>query len=239
MSFYGEDLAFIHDRGFRQSVEAAPDLLAILVRAGIAGGAVIDLGCGSGLWAKELVRAGYRVSGIDISPAMIRIAKKEVPEAKFVAGSLFDARLGECDAVTALGEVIGYIAEARSRRGMLRTFFRRVHDALRPGGLFLFDVIVTPGKPMNYRYWTGGDEWVVLVEVHEDVEARLLTRRIITFRRRGAGYRRSEEIHLVRLFERERIEELLRDAGFSVRATRRWGRFTLPPRRLGFQARHT
>ena len=44
-----------------------------------------DLGCGSGIWAKELAAAGYRVLGIDLSEAMIAIANRAVEIGEFVS----------------------------------------------------------------------------------------------------------------------------------------------------------
>jgi SAM-dependent methyltransferase len=69
---YGEDLAYIHDVGFGSFArEAAPGLLSILRKAGIRSGRVIDLGCGSGIWAAALCGAGYDVVGVDISADML------------------------------------------------------------------------------------------------------------------------------------------------------------------------
>ena len=77
MRGYREDLAYIHDSGFTDFArDAAPGLLAILRHNGVTGGLVVDLGCGSGRWARELTRAGYAVWGVDQSSAMIRIAAR-------------------------------------------------------------------------------------------------------------------------------------------------------------------
>jgi hypothetical protein len=51
---FREDLAYIHDSGFSHFVlNAAPGLLQILRFNGVDGGLVLDLGCGSGRWARE------------------------------------------------------------------------------------------------------------------------------------------------------------------------------------------
>jgi 2-polyprenyl-3-methyl-5-hydroxy-6-metoxy-1,4-benzoquinol methylase len=79
---YNEDLAYIHDVGYGGFAEgAAPGVLRILREAGIGDGLVVDLGCGSGIWARHLTDAGYEVVGVDISPAMIRLARKRAPTA--------------------------------------------------------------------------------------------------------------------------------------------------------------
>ena len=53
--------------GFRAFArDAAPALLEILAGAGIRSGRVVDLGCGSGIWAERLVARGYEVLGITL-----------------------------------------------------------------------------------------------------------------------------------------------------------------------------
>ena len=50
---YKTDLAYIHDVGFgNYATNSAPGLLEILRQAGVSTGLVVDLGCGSGLWAR-------------------------------------------------------------------------------------------------------------------------------------------------------------------------------------------
>jgi SAM-dependent methyltransferase len=52
---------------------------------------VLDFGCGPGLpFTKELIKMGFKVTAIDISDKMIRIAKKNVPEAKYIRVSMTD-----------------------------------------------------------------------------------------------------------------------------------------------------
>jgi len=45
---------------------------------------VADLGCGTGTLARLLVDEGYRVDGVDFSPAMVARARAKVPESSFV-----------------------------------------------------------------------------------------------------------------------------------------------------------
>src|SRR5829696_7869814 len=144
--WYKEDLAYIHDVGHADfALESAPGILEILDQSRIPEGLVVDLGCGSGLWARELVDAGYRVLGIDISEAMIGLYRRRVPEAEFRVGSLFDADIPPCAAVTAVSEVLNYLFDEENKPRGLARLFRRVYDALAPGGVFVFDVL-GPGQ---------------------------------------------------------------------------------------------
>lgn len=47
----------------------------VAARAPLAGAAVADVGCGGGLLAEALARLGAQVTGIDLSPTMIEVAK--------------------------------------------------------------------------------------------------------------------------------------------------------------------
>jgi SAM-dependent methyltransferase len=221
---YKDDLAYIHDTGFGDFARnSAPGLLKILRQAGITTGLVIDLGCGSGLWARELVNAGYDVLGIDISVAMIEIARRRVPQGEFHVGSLLKAKLPLCDAVTSLGECFNYLFDKNNSISELRKLFRRVYAVLKPGGLLIFDV-AEPGRGKGPRQkHKKGDDWAVMVEVDEDTSTNRLTRRITSFRRVGEQYERDEELHLLQLYRRSEIARELRDAGFRVRTVRAYG----------------
>lgn len=66
MPAYGPDVAHVHDTGHGDFArDAAPGVLALLREAGIHDGLVVDLGCGSGIWAAALTEAGYDVVGVD------------------------------------------------------------------------------------------------------------------------------------------------------------------------------
>jgi len=229
---YETDLAAIHDEGFSDcAARAAETLLATLRRAGLASGLVVDLGCGAGVLAEQVARAGYDVLGIDLSPAMLRRARRRAPAARFKAGSLLEARIPACVAVTAIGECVNYCFDARAGLPALGALFERIYGALAPGGFFLFDFAEPgqlPAPDPEYRFHSSGD-WAVFLEARESASQRTLTRRIVTFRRAGKFYRRADEVHRLRLYPRDAVEARLEAAGFAVRALRSYGEFRLPP----------
>jgi len=234
---YTNDLAHIHHAGFGGFARGAgPGLLRLLRRAGLRRGPLVDLACGSGLWAATAQRAGFDVIGVDISPAMIRLAKRTAPGARFHRGSLYDFALPACDVVTVLGEGLNYLP-AHGREPDLGRLIAKVSRALRPGGMFIFDVMTAGGKPMNYQTWREGKDWAVWVQVTEQRRQRRLRRDIVTFLKRGAAYRRAGETHRMRLLARAEIERRLRRAGFDFRVMRCYGKMPLAPRRLAFVAR--
>lgn len=238
MTPYEQDLAWIHDVGYGGFAGgAAPELLKLLRSAGLAQGRVLDLGCGSGIWSRALVDAGYDVWGVDLSRAMVGLARERVPEGSFRVGSFLDLELPSCVAVTSLGECLNYLFDARNGKNALRRLFRRIFDALDPGGLFLFDV-ATPGRGKGPRQRHREEkDWSILLDVEENGRRRVLIRRITTFRRVGNGYRRAHEVHRLRLYRPSDLLAELRRAGFRARTSRGYGKFAFPPAVTGFQAR--
>ncbi len=76
---------------------------------------------------------------------MIALARRVVPAATFRVASFVSVPLPACNAVTAVGEVLGYLLDPRHDAAALRRLFARVRAALHPGGLFLFD-LPGPGR---------------------------------------------------------------------------------------------
>jgi SAM-dependent methyltransferase len=239
MPAYGDDLAYIHHTAFGGFArDAAPGILTMLRRAKISSGLVVDLGCGSGIWARELLNAGFDVFGVDISESMIRLARRNAPGAKFTCASLLDIEIPSCVAVTALGECVNYAFDRKNSARALARLFRRVHAALQTGGLFIFDA-AGPGRlgsPSPVRRWAEGADWTIVMHAEEDPQKMLLTRRIVSFRRAGRLYRRSEEFHKLNLYAPEELRSMLRQAGFRARTLRGYGTCRLPQGHTAFIA---
>lgn len=234
---YDTDLAYIHDRGYGGFARgAAPGLLETLREAGICQGLVVDLGCGSGIWGGELVQAGYSVVGADISPAMIELARRRVPQAQWHVAPLGQFPIPPCKAVTALGEVFNYLFDGELGLAALRAIFQKVYDALLPGGLLIFD-IATFGRCRGRTHaFTEGDDWTCFVEYQHDEPRRQLTRRIVTFRKVGELYRRHDETHRQQLFSPTEVASTLASIGFDVQSVPSYGGYPLLDGVLGFIA---
>lgn len=235
---YETDLAYIHDQGYGGFARgSAPGLLNLFRQNGIEDSKVVDLGCGSGIWAMQLSDAGYEAVGVDISPAMIEIARRRVPQTEFHIGSFLQFAIPICRAVTALGEVFNYLFDPENSLRSLEGVCKRVFDALAPGGLLIFDV----AEPSRFRgqkqAFTEGDDWTCLVEYQHNEQNQQLTRRIVTFRKVGDAYRRQEEIHCQQLFEESAIREILESIGFEVQTVRGYGEYALGQGVIGFVGR--
>ena len=187
---------------------------------------IVELGCGGGRLAQALSRRGFDVHGIDASRAFIRLARRRVPSAKFTAGKLPRVAIPHCHAVLAVGEVVNYLTSLRD----LGELLRRVHHALVPGGVFIFDGTLPLPRATTRQRCLLSERWVVIADISE--RGALLERRITTFSRRGRAWRRSTELHRQRLLTVAQWRTLLRRAGFAVEVSRGYGQHLNPRARV-------
>jgi SAM-dependent methyltransferase len=110
-------------------LRAALALFADLARAA-GGGPVADMGCGPGHVTAHLHEIGIDAFGIDLSPAMIDVARREHPGLRFEVGSMTDIGLADAS-VAALLAFWSLIHIPDDAIPSVFSHFRRV---LRPGG---------------------------------------------------------------------------------------------------------
>lgn len=234
-ALYGPDLAYIHAAAFGKLAEgAAPEIMRLLESSTVPIRSVVDVGCGAGPLAAVLVRAGFEVTGIDISGELLSIARRAVPTGRFIQGSIYEMHLPPCQAIVAVGEPLSYHKENTEADAIVNDFFRRASQALPTGGRLIFDVIELGEPSLNNRYWNSGEDWAVLAETTEDQNSRTLVRNIETFRATGDLYRRNRETHHVRLFATSELIQQLTACGFSVETATSYGAQQLAPRRRAF-----
>jgi SAM-dependent methyltransferase len=71
---------------------------------------LLDLGCGTGLFARAATDRGARVTGIDPDPAAVARATAEVPEGVFVVGDAQEPPSGPFDVVAAV-QLLMHVAD--------------------------------------------------------------------------------------------------------------------------------
>lgn len=146
-----DDWAWLYNRtlGPRYNAHKIGPLERVVLPRLPAGGALLDLCCGTGHLAASLVARGFSVTGLDGSADMLRYAQENAPQAQFVEG---DARYFQLET-----KFDGVICASASLNHMetlddLRAVFTSVNRALKPGGVFVFDV----NHPAQMaRYWRG------------------------------------------------------------------------------------
>jgi len=234
---YASDLAYVQAAAYGTLARgAAGEIVRRLHGSRVPVRRVLDARCGAGPLAKALIEAGFSVTGVDTSAELLQLARANVPAAHFVRASIYEVEIRGYDAVVALGESLTYHHENANADSLVDAFFRRVSEGLPPGGLLIFDVIGLGEPSLAGRTWNAGEDWAVLVETTETQSERTLVRNIETFRRIGESYRRSHEVHTVRLFDTQKLRDQLASRGFTIETARSYGAQQLPARRQAFFA---
>jgi SAM-dependent methyltransferase len=102
---------------------------AELVRAD-GNGPVADLGCGPGRVTGYLGSLGLHAFGVDLSPAMIAVARAAYPDLRFDEGSMSALDVGD----GAVGGIVAWYSIIHTPPEQLPAVFAEFHRVLRPGG---------------------------------------------------------------------------------------------------------
>lgn len=117
------------------------------------GSKLLDLGCGPGLYTKLLAENGYDVTGIDISGRSITYAKEHDKLTKYINMNYLELdSINEYDAIIMI--YCDYAAMIKEERAVL---LKQIYQALKPGGVFIFDVFT----PVHYAQLANRKTWSV------------------------------------------------------------------------------
>ena len=192
----------------------------LLDHFGIVPKTVVDLACGTGLFATGIAKEGYRTIGIDVSPRMLDVARDRAAEAGARVTWLeqdmrdFDCG-GTADLVTCWFDSLNYLTDAVD----LRHTFARVRASLNPGGAFLFDMNTIRGLAERWNTDISimvdtTDMFVVSETVYNETD-NTNTLTVHAFIRRGDNYERVEEEHTQRGYPLADLRAWLTQAGFG------------------------
>lgn len=101
----------------RATVRAGRDEMREMLLASLPddlrGAHILDAGCGAGQMSCELAARGATVTGVDISPSLLEVAKKRTPsnladQITYLATDMVDPTLGTFDFVVAMDSLIHY-----------------------------------------------------------------------------------------------------------------------------------
>jgi ubiquinone/menaquinone biosynthesis C-methylase UbiE len=129
---------------------AALALFVDLVRAA-GGGPVADVGCGPGRVTAVLREHGADAFGIDLSPAMIALARRDHPGVRFEVGSMTDLDLPDAS----VGGLLAWYSLIHIPDDEIGTVLGHFHRVLRPGGLLMLGFHVGDGTNLKTEGYGG------------------------------------------------------------------------------------
>ena len=199
-------------------VREARELRRMIVTRSPATRTLLHLGCGGGHLDRTLKRS-FTVTGIDVSPSMLGLARRLNPDVEYRVGDMRSVRLRRTFDAVLIADSVAYMLTERDLRAAFQTAF--VH--LLPGGVFVTYVERTPAtfrqnattRAIAKR---GGIE-IVLVENQHDPDPADTTYDstfVYLIRRRGRLQVETDR-HCLGLFALSVWRRLLRAAGFRVR----------------------
>ena len=200
----------VSDEQIRREVTFIEESLGVA-----AGGVVLDLGCGSGHHAVEFASRGYGVVGYDLSLYQLAlaadVAQERSQKINFLQGDMREMAFEEMfDGVFCWNTTFGYFEEDKNL-----AVAQRVFKALRPGGMFLIDVLnrdfAAASAPCSV--WYEGDSCVCMDDMSVDyISSRLRVKRSIIL----DDGRTKESLYSLRLYSLHELGKLLHEVGFRV-----------------------
>jgi SAM-dependent methyltransferase len=188
-----------------------------------AGRRVLDLACGHGRISLPLARAGWHVTGLDLSPRSLALAREaaegEGQAVDWVQGDMREPPPGPFDAAISVFTSVGYFEDEAENQRVLGA----VAATLAPGGLFLIDTINLLNLATRYRErsWERTESGSIFLQEHEFDVLGGRNRARWTFVRDDGS--REEIVHTVRTYTPHELAVMLEQAGLEL--TGSWGDF--------------
>jgi SAM-dependent methyltransferase len=185
---------------------------------------ILDIACGEGTFAVAMAEMNYNVTGVDLSSCMLTFAREKAKQKDldipFIQQDIreldFDASF---DLVTCLFDSLNYMLVLED----LARVFEGVTCALRPGGLFIFDMNTIYGLAVSWqrspvRFEQDSEDTIILHRLSFDYERTIATIKVTGFHKEGMQWTRMDEEHKERGYPIEQIKCALRHQGLDVRA---------------------
>lgn len=193
---------------------------------------ILDLGCGTGKHARALCRLGYSVTGVDISPEMLKNARLGLKPSlsgklTFIENDIRDLHLGsQFDVVVSLFHVMDFYNTNRD----LSLVFSNVRRHLKIGGVFIFDCWYGPAV-LNIlpeaRLKRKENEKIMLTRIAEPTlcpneNAVEVNYEIIIKEKKEGKFEDFHEVHKMRYFFKPEIELFLELNGLRLVGFEEW-----------------
>lgn len=175
---------------------------------------ILDLACGYGRHANRLAALGHRMTGVDLTPGFLEIARREARKSNLdVDYQLGDMRSiafeEQFDRVMLVFTSFGYFTDAENLKVLINA-----RSALKPGGMIIFDTLDRDALLKGMRpYFVVEKEGNLMIDrfSFDGLQGRYHNKRIVI--RDGI---RKDKPYFVRLYNPSEIKTILTQAGLEL-----------------------
>lgn len=185
---------------------------------------VFDLTCGTGSQVFWLAKRGYNVTGSDISPGMLKIAKSKAKtkkiNARLLRGDMRTIKVGKFDAAITIFNAIGHL----TKTGFAKTL-RNIHKNLNDEGIYIFDILNLNYVTNDFNITKLSIEWTKTIG---DTKLREIQHSVIDNKGILISYTTyyvqkdsdkptlSKTVGTLQLYTAQELREILKKNGFEV-----------------------
>ena len=174
----------------------------------------VDLACGTGKMTRILASNRLDVTGMDCSQEMLAQATAQGGKCRYVCQSLQDFQTPSfVDFVTIVNDGVNYLSPSE-----VPSFFGKVHNALKRGGTFIFDVSteykLTQVVANNVFFVDDEDVTCLWNNTLENGKVQM---DLTFFVKDGTLYNRYDETHVQYVHPTQQLTTQLQQAGFEVK----------------------
>ncbi|CAG36384.1 class I SAM-dependent methyltransferase [Desulfotalea psychrophila] len=185
-------------------------------------GRVLELGCGAGRLSQPLIKSGWQLTGVDLSPSMLKRAGEMSPQLKTHCMDIRQLQLDSFPAIIAPYNVLNLLTEIEDIKKCLRS----VHGHLLAGGVFLAEFAVLreestlfqQGKTFQFQIFDMGDERLVkeIIRHHLPEEGLIEIEERYRLRIRGGHNSDQRRVFRINALREEEWRQIIGSCGFSV-----------------------
>ena len=204
-----QKLASIYNKNWGEfSLKYLKIINAVKKKSNLKPKSALDIACGTGNLIGCLANKGLDVVGTDISPEMIKVAKRNFPKGEFYVQDMYKLSFNKkFDLILCAFDSINYLMNLKE----IQQTFKKVKRHLKPKGIFIFDsntpyLYLTKHK-RNYEKEISGVKFKHICNYNKK------TREVKTIFEFEDG---RKEIHIQRAYPKKEILSALRKEGFQI-----------------------
>ncbi|MFZ3172677.1 MAG: class I SAM-dependent methyltransferase [Carboxydocellales bacterium] len=193
----------------------------ILDRFSIQAEVVVDLACGTGNTTLPFARSGYQVTGVDLAGEMLTKARQKADReglvVEFLQQDMSELKLpSEVDLFTCYHDGINYITKKED----LYKVFALVSTYLKPGGLFIFDLVNVSklARTDGSTTFIDQEDLALIWETSYLQGEKIWEINLTCFVRQGELFKKFQETHREKAYTREEVEGMISLCGLKLQA---------------------